>query len=251
MEHPVKKKRRRAHKFNDIQELPDLDPHNKVKPSNMKTFQNPMISEANLMILEANLLSVKNSRRAQRMCLLDLNPYNKVKPSDLETFQDPVISEANLFSIKKRKRANRRKKFSANAFQKQGCSNHWTTPCVLDLEPRVLDLDPYSSVANEEGKSSEISLVRAPVGPFHWTTPWVLDLDPYSSVVRAPSPFHWTKLWVLDFDPYSSVVRTPVGLLKRKLLILNLNGLLAHIFDIVDLDPKYKPDFTFGNKWRT
>ena len=174
------------------------------------------------MILEANLFSVKKSRRAQRTCLLDSDPYSKVKPSDLETFQDPVILKVNLFFIKKRRRTSKRKKFSVNAFQKQGCSSHWTTLCVLDLEPCVLDVDPYSSVVDEENKSSEISLVRAPVGPFHWTTPWVLDLDPYTSVVRALDHFHWTTRWVLDFDLYSSVVKAPVGLLKRKLLILDL-----------------------------
>ena len=85
-----------------------------------------------------------------------------------------------------------------------------------------MDLDPHSSLADDEDKSSEISLVRAPVGPFHWTTRWVLDLDPYSSVVRAP-----------------------VGFLKRKLLIPNLNGLLAHIFDIGDLDSTYILELTF------
>ena len=91
-----------------------------------------------------------------------------------------------------------------------------------------MDLDSYSSIADEEDKSSEIShisLVRAPVG--------LADEEDKS----------------LDIS-HISLVRVAVGLLKRKLLILNLNGLLAHIFDIVDLDPKYKPNFTFANKWR-
>ena len=108
-----------------------------------------------------------------------------------------------------------------------------------------MDLDPHSSLADDEDKSSEISLVRAPVGPFHWTTRWVLDLDPYSSVVRAPGPYQWTTPSVLDLDTYSSVVRAPVGFLKRKLLIPNLNGLLAHIFDIGDLDSTYILELTF------
>ena len=87
-------------------------------------------------------------------------------------------------------------------------------------------MDSYSSIADEEDKSSEIShisLVRTPVG--------LADEEDKS----------------LDI----SLVRVAVGLLKRKLLILDLNGLLADIFNIVELDPNYKPDFTFGNESRT
>jgi hypothetical protein len=92
-----------------------------------------------------------------------------------------------------------------------------------------LDLDSYSSIVDEEDKSSEIShisLVRAPVG--------LADEEDKSSDIS-----------------HISLVRVAVGLLKRKLLILDLNGLLVDIFNIVELDPNYKPDFTFGNESRT
>ena len=114
---------------------------------------------------------------------------------------------------------------SHKELSKPGCltgANHWTTPCLLDL-------DPYSSIVDEEDKSSEISrisLVKAPVG--------LADEEDKS----------------LDIS-HISLVRVAVGLLKRKLLILDLNGLLADIFNIVELDPNYKPDFTFGNESRT
>ena len=109
MEHPIKKKRREQ-KFNGVQKLSeqtcllelDLDPHS--KPLDMETFQDPVISEANLVILEVNLFFVKKRRRAQRMCLLDSNSYSLVERSIPETFQDPIISEANLFSKKKKKK---------------------------------------------------------------------------------------------------------------------------------------------------
>ena len=93
------------------------------------------------------------------------------------------------------------------------------------------------------GSHKELSKPGCLTGANHWTTPCLLDLDPYSSIVDEEDKSSYIS--------HISLVRVVVGLLKRKLLILDLNGLLADMFNIVELDPNYKPDFTFRNESRT
>uniref|UniRef100_A0A2N9IN16 FCP1 homology domain-containing protein n=1 Tax=Fagus sylvatica TaxID=28930 RepID=A0A2N9IN16_FAGSY len=150
-------------------------------------------------------------------------PFDRIDQVGVETTKNPV--EADMVIKKKKKsKGSRKKKLNTlhNSGQPQNLAEDGCPTSISDM-----NIMPIPSLCDE--KNSEEKIFASAADKVEQVCVAVIDEEDKSSKLS-----------------HISLVRAPVGHLRKKLLILDLNGLLA---DIVQPAPKnYKPDFKFAER---